>query len=196
MNHICEQSTLYAASKGSNFSMNESLFKRLVTILLLSGYVVMPRRPLYWQMREDTHNSVAVSLMARNDFDTCMKYLHLADNGNLPKNDKFGKIRPLIDHLNKKCLENSVPEKNICIDESMVRYFGKHNAKQYMKSKPTKFGYKIWCAATRLGYVITFEPYQGAGTFECDRTLGMAGTIVKELTSKLPRLPDCSYHIF
>ena len=62
-------------------------------------------------MHEDTHNSVAVSLMARNDFDTCMKYLHLADNGDLPKNDKFGKIRPLIDHLNKKCLENSVPEK-------------------------------------------------------------------------------------
>ena len=76
-----------------------------------------------------------------------------------------------------------------------VPYFGGHGAKQYMKGKPTKFGYKIWTAATRLGYVIQFQPYQGAGTMQQDKNLGMSGSVVKELVSVLPCPSDCTYHI-
>ena len=139
-------------------------------------------------MSDDTHNDAVSSLMSRNKFEECLQYLHLSDNSKLLKDDKYAKVRPLCKLINEKCQQNFIPEKNISIDESMVAYFGRHSTKQYMKAKPTKFGYKIWCAATRLGYVIAFEPYQGAGTFMNDKRLGMAGTAVSYTHLTLPTI--------
>jgi DNA excision repair protein ERCC-6 len=44
------------------------------------------------------------------------------------------------------------------IDDSMVPYFGRQECKQYIRGKPIQFGYKIWCGATRLGYICWFLP--------------------------------------
>lgn len=192
---ICEQSSLYATSKGRNFTMDEEKLKRFITILLISGYVEVPRYQMYWQMNDDCHNNAISSLMSKNEFEKCMQNLHIADNNTLPTNDKYGKIRPLITHLNDSCLENFFPEQDISVDEGMVAYYGKHPTKQFIKGKPTKFGYKMWCATTRLGYLIQFEPYQGQGTFVNDKSLGLGGTVVKELLQDIPRPPQCTYHI-
>jgi len=195
MDHICHESILYARSKGKSFEMDHVKLKKFISILLISGYVIMPRKEMYWQQAEDTHISAVSAMMSRNEFDTCMQNLHLANNGNLSNEDKFGKVRPLLNHLNQACLENFFPEQLICVYESMIPYYGKHSTKQFMKNKPTKFSYKVWCSATRLGYIIQFEPYQGAGTFMNDKNLGMGGTVVKELIMDLPRPVNCTYHI-
>ena len=90
-----------------------------------------------------------------------MQNFYLADNSNLDKEDKFAKVRPLIDKLNEQCLANYLPEQSVSIDESMVPYVGCHGCKQYMRNKPVKFGYKFWVAATLLGYLIQFYPHPG-----------------------------------
>ena len=64
-----------------------------------------------------------------------MQNLHLADNSNLDKEDKFAKVRPLIDELNEQCFANSLPEQSVSIDESMVPYLRRHGCKQYMRNK-------------------------------------------------------------
>lgn len=46
--------------------------------------------------------------------------LHLADNSTLDPNDKFIKIRPLIEKLIKQCLLRKLPEQTASIDEFMV----------------------------------------------------------------------------
>ena len=50
-----------------------------MAILLVSGYEDLPRRPMYCDHNEDTHN-ITVSLLSQNRFDEIMKNLHLADN--------------------------------------------------------------------------------------------------------------------
>ena len=85
-----------------------------------------------------------------------MQNLHIADNSNLDKEDKFAKVRPLINKLNEQCLANYLPEQSVSIDESMVPYFGRHGCKQYMRNKPVKFGHKFWVAATQLGNPLSF----------------------------------------
>ena len=75
----------------------------------------------------------------------------------------------------------------------MVPYYGKHGAKQYIHSKPIKFGYKMWVAATRLDYVIQLFPYQGAETIH--KVLGLGGSVVNQLVSKLPKDDGNCYHI-
>lgn len=51
---------------------------------------------------------------------------------------------------------------HIAIDEMMVPFKGKSYLKQYLKSKPKKWGFKIWVQASTNGYVYCFEMYQGA----------------------------------
>jgi hypothetical protein len=46
------------------------------------------------------------------------------------------------------------------IDESMVPCKARSKLKQYIKAKPHKWGYKVWCLAAE-GYLIYFIVYQG-----------------------------------
>jgi len=148
---------------------------------------------MYWETGEDVHNSMVSSAMLRNWFTAIMSNIHFASNNSLDVNDKFAKVRPLLDYLNASCLANFIPEQTLSVDESMIPYFGHHGAKQYIHGKPIKFGYKMWVIATRLGYAVQFSPYQGAGT--TDKDLGLGGSVVCSLTKDLPKHDGSSYHI-
>ncbi len=45
---------------------------------------------------------------------------------------------------------------NASIDESMIPYFGRHPAKQSIRGKPVRWGYKAWVAADPNGYAFLF----------------------------------------
>ena len=111
--------------------------------------------------------------------------LHLADSSNLDKDDKFAKVRPLINKLNEQCFENSLPEQSVSIDEFMVPYFVRHGWKHYMRNEPVKFSFKFWVAATPLGYVIQFYSYVGKDE-NYDSNLGLGGSVAATLAEKLP----------
>ena len=66
-----------------------------------------------------------------------------------------------MDLIKERCLRNYVPAENLSYDESMIKYFGRHGCKQFMRNKPIRFGYKAWCLNTSSGYLINFEVYQG-----------------------------------
>ncbi len=44
----------------------------------------------------------------------------------------------------------------------MIPYYGRHGSKQRIQNKPIRSGYKVWVLAEVLGYVVQFDPYQGA----------------------------------
>ena len=90
------------------------------------------------------------NLLTRNEFQQFMQFLHLVDNEDVDSSDRFVKVRPLFDVMNTKCLENCILTPDVSIDESMVPYFGRHGAKQYILGKPIKFGFKLWAMASLL----------------------------------------------
>ena len=52
------------------------------------------------------------------------------------------------------------PEKNLSVDEAMVKYKGRSSIKQYQPLKPIKRGLKVWCRAESAnGYVDYFVVY-------------------------------------
>ena len=198
LKRICDESTRYARQKGNHyFIMTERKLKSFLAIIILSGYAKLPRQEMYWELRDDTNNRLVSSLMSKNDFKECKKFLHLSNNNELDPNDKFAKVRPLFNSLNQQCLENYLLEQHVSIDESMVPYFGKHGAKQYIHGKPIKFGYKMWVIAKPLGYCIQFRPYAGkdvALTEYGDIGLGLGASVVAHLVKVLPTQPGCNYH--
>lgn len=148
---------------------------------------------MYWEQGQDVHNDAVTSAMSKNRFKSIIQNLHISDNGTLKPNEKFAKVRPILDHMNKQFKAHFVQEQTVSIDECMIPYYGKHGAKQYIHGKPIKFGYKVWVAATTLGYVIQFNPYQGAGT--TSKEFGQGGSVVLGLAKSLPKLENQNYHL-
>lgn len=149
---------------------------------------------MYWELAEDVHNNAVAKAMSRNRFDDLMKYLHFCENSKIDKNDKFAKIRPVMSMLNERWLQYFPGDAYLSVDESMVPYFGRYGAKQHIHGKPIRFGYKIWILATRLGYAVQGEPYQGKGTGSTNPEIGVGGSVVLDLIAELPQ--DRKYSLF
>ena len=181
------------------FTMTVEKVKAFATILLVSGYVGLPKQEMYWERPEDCHNLVVSAMMAKNEFLECKRYLHLADNNALNTSGKFAKVRTLFNAINEQCILNYQP--NQYVDKSMVPYFGKHEAKQYIHGKPIKFGFKLWVIATPLEYFIRFRPWfypispNDSILPEYENIeLGLGVSLVVNLVSKLPVMQTSNYH--
>ena len=75
--------------------MTEKQLKSFLAVIILSGYVNLPRQEMYWQTRDDSNNRLVSPLTSRGEFEECRSYLHLSNNDNLDEADKFAKVRPL-----------------------------------------------------------------------------------------------------
>ncbi|CAG4962968.1 unnamed protein product [Parnassius apollo] len=157
---LVRYTNLYAGQRNKVGKVTVSEMKCFLGILLYSGYVVVPRRFMYWETSTDADFRIVHNAMSRDRFTFIMSNLHCCDNTVLADSpDKFAKLRPLFDELNKIFTEMAPLEENYSIDEAMVRYYGRHSCKQFIRGKPIRWGYKLWVGATRLGYVIWFDPY-------------------------------------
>lgn len=87
--------------------------------------------------------------------------------------------------LNERWLNSFPGDPYLSIDEPMVPYYGPHGTKQHIYGKPIPLGYKVWAMATRRGYLVQAEPYQGASTGNTMPNLGVGGSVVVNLISEL-----------
>ena len=157
-------------------------------ILLLSGYNQLPYRRMYWSMDGDLTNEMVSNSMRRDRFDYIMSNIHFADNTAIDINDRYYKVRPLFEQFNTKS-EVYPKDDSCCVDESMIRYYGHHSSKQFVKNKPIKYGFKTWCLNSSRGYLYMVEPYCGKDTnIQCSSN-GSGYDVVMHLveSSGLPR---------
>ena len=122
--------------------------------------------------------------MPRNHIEEILKHSNLADNAKLTAGDRLAKVRPFFNLMNQRFLGAFQIDKTLCVDESMIPSFGKHLAKQYIKEKPIKFGYKVWCLNTNNGYLIEWYPYSGKGDY--NPNLVLKGSVVTKMIRKFP----------
>ena len=153
---------------------------------------------MYWQQANDTYNPMVATLMTKREFKYIMQYLYLVDIDCIDSSDRFGKVRPLVASINKQCLIHYKPTQGVSVDETMVKYFGKHGAKQHIHGKPIRFGYKFWTMASPTGYCIYTLPYGGkCSTVDeyGDVGIGLGGAVVSCLADQLPAVQQSHYHI-
>ena len=190
VNLMVKYTNQYAAKRNRLGDCSESEMKCFVAILLFSGYVDVPRKDMYWEMSLDTHNALVSDAMSRDRFKFIMSNLHVCNNDELDVSDRFAKVRPLIQIINDRCISFTPHKENHSVDESMVPYFGRHGAKQFIRGKPIRYGYKFWCGGPSTGYLSWLEPYQGAGTLPqkyADKGLGYG--VVMTYVDRLENFP-------
>ncbi|XP_050301648.1 piggyBac transposable element-derived protein 3-like [Anthonomus grandis grandis] len=146
MNLIIQFSEKYAQDNNRHeFYLSREELLNFLGILILSGYHSLPQTDMYWSLDEDKTVRIVRDCMNRNKFRSIKRNLHLSDNNNLDKGDKYIKLRPFFDTMNEKFLQFGIFSFNLSIDEQMVPYFGRHSCKMFIKGKPVRFGFKLWC---------------------------------------------------
>jgi len=177
---ILQQSSFYAQQRGRpSFNATKEEFLCFLGILLVSGYHPVPFRRLYWSSDPDVHNALITEAMRRNRFDQFMQNLHFADNAKI-NSDKYYKVRPLFNELNQRFKAFPLAA-HLSIDESIIKYYGKHSTKQFIRAKPIRFGYKLFSLASPKGYLHHAEPYCGADTKLLETSFGLGGNVVLSL---------------
>ena len=155
-------------------------------VLLASGVLHVSRRRDYWSRNKLKHNEAISKSISRDKFESVFSSLHFVPLDAAPQNDKFQKVRLLFSKLNTRFLMYAPECNSFAIDESMVKYFGRHGCKQHIQGKPIRFGFKVWTLATPLGYCLWMEPYPGRAeqaTEEYD--FGKSGNVVYYLAKIL-----------
>lgn len=196
---ITDETNRYSQQKNKNISVDLAEIKCFIGVSVLSGYVPVPRRRMYWEKSKDSHNEQVAEAISRDKFEHIMSHIHFTYNMTLDKSDKYAKVRPLIRYMNDKFLQYGYAEENHSIDEAMVPYYGRHGCKQYIHGKPIRYGYKLWVGASRLGYIYWFEPYQGASTYVNDvyKSLGVGASVVLSYADRLrEKWNDLRFHFF
>ena len=82
-------------------------------------------------------------------------------------NMKINKVKEILDLLLPHFQQSLLPGHNLSVDETMVGFQGRFDAKQYMSAKPTKYGIKAFTLAeSDYGYLLNCLVYTGGDTLE------------------------------
>ena len=164
---VCDQSNLYMQQKGEAFETYAEELKAFLGMNYVMGYHVLPSLRDYWSTQPDLQVPFISNIMPRARFEKIRSALHFSDNSKIlprddPEYDRAHKIRPLINHFNKYFQDAREPSQCEAVDEHMIKFKGHSGMKQYIKNKPVKWGFKLWCRCdSETGYLYHFDLYTG-----------------------------------
>ena len=109
-----------------------------------------------------------------------------------PDHDRLFRLKPLLDTIKDACKAFYHTRQNLAIDERMVATKAHTGMTQYMKAKPTKWGFKLFVLAdSSNGYTLDFSVYTGKSQFASG--VGLAYDSVMSLIK--PTFLGSGYHV-
>nr|XP_054588962.1 piggyBac transposable element-derived protein 4-like [Nothobranchius furzeri] len=104
----------------------------------------------------------------------------------LVQQDKLAPLREVWDLWAARLPLAYNPGEDVCVDEQLVGFRGRCNFKQYMPSKPAKYGIKLWVVSdVATSYAWGIIPYLGKTTRDAPAERGQGKRVVLELTEGL-----------
>ncbi|XP_062614405.1 piggyBac transposable element-derived protein 4-like [Saccostrea cucullata] len=159
-----------------------------IGILIMMGINKIPDYKLYWSHNKFLRNAGFQEVMPLKRYEKITQYLHCSAED---MEDTLYKIRPILDIVSKNMSESYNPRKQQTIDEGMIAYKGRHKAKQYIPSKPTKWGLKVWLRCDSLsGFCHQLDLYLGRDQY---KGVPVGQTVVFKLTEELK---GKNHHVF
>ena len=121
-------------------------------------------------------------VFSRTQYELLQSFMHFSDNENVDKDDRLSKIRPVLDLVTDKYLQCYESNREVSIDEVMLKFKGRLFWKQYMPKEPSKWGIKLWALCdSHTGYLMKFEVYTGKSKEPV--TGGLSSNVVNSLMS-------------
>ncbi|KAK3928359.1 PiggyBac transposable element-derived protein 3 [Frankliniella fusca] len=184
---IVEETNIYTTQKtGKSLDVSKEEILAFFGILIFMGVSRLPALTDYWA--SSTRIPQVADVMSRKRFQDIHANIHFHNNEEEGE-DRLLKIRPLLNHIRKKC-QNVEQECHLSVDERMQKYKGTRagNIRQYMPDKPSsKWGFKLFVLAGASGFTYDFIPYCGSDTFSNEElpaevsNMGVGATAVVSL---------------
>ena len=118
-----------------------------------------------WQEEMNLGCDLCICAMTWKRFEFLFAVIHFDDYETRSKRksmDKFTHIREIFEHVVSNFQKNYTPTEHLCIDEQLLSFRGNCPFKQYMKSKPAKYGIKTWALVDAVSlYTYNLETYLG-----------------------------------
>jgi len=124
-------------------------------INLIMTYIRYPQIQLYWSSDDSLRMNLIADNMPVNHFEEIARFLHFVDAENAQ--DKFNKVRPVLDKLSETFVAATDFEEHLSVDEMIIPFKGRSSLKQYFKSKPKPWGFKVWYWQECLGMFINLK---------------------------------------
>lgn len=128
--------------------------------------------------------------MGLNRFKSILRFIRFDDKSTRSerrKKDKLAPIRDLFNMIDANLSRTYSPGENLTVDEQLIPYRGRCPFKQYIPSKPDKYGMKMfWLCDAATGYPLKGIPYLGK-VRNSKPSVGIAHTMVRELCRRYER---------
>ena len=136
-------------------------------VLLISGALRCQMETIseMWTTDETIRRAVFTVAMARNRFAHILQFIRFDDKSTRVQrkaNDRLAGIREVWDQFVENCKKLFEPFEDMTVDEQLVAFRGKCPKRQYMKSKPAKYGIMFLAAAdVKTSYLYNLQVYTG-----------------------------------
>ncbi|GBN36326.1 PiggyBac transposable element-derived protein 4 [Araneus ventricosus] len=179
--------------------------KRFISLLILQGIVQKPTEKWFWSKRPILCTPFFGNVMNEKRYSLIMKFLHFQSSNDSedesPSNNKLKKIGKFHSMLMQRFQSTYIPKQDISIDESLIGYKGRLGWKQYIPTKRSRFGVKLFqLCESESGYIWNSIIYTGKGTtfHEDYEDYGVSTksvmTLIHELKNKGYTLTTDSYY--
>ena len=135
MDSIVKQTNLYAKEVmgDERYAVWDKVttdeLKTYLGFCVLMGINQLPALDDYWSSDLTLCYSPIADRISRDRFQEISRCLHFVDNSTLqpkgsPGYNRLGKVRPVIDHLSKQFADPYMPDKEVAVDEAMIKFTG------------------------------------------------------------------------
>lgn len=138
----------------------------------------------YWARDDPLFIPIFAEYFTRDRYRNILRYLHFANDAEDENdNDPLWKIRRLMTNITEKCNIFFKPYKKVVIDESLMLFKGRVKFKQYIPSKRSRFGIKIFhICDCDSGIVLDMCIYSASDAdINKNNPLGFSGAVVQHL---------------
>ena len=200
---LVTQTNLYAnqkrgaAGKSAWYPVSVEEMKGWVAAYLCMGIKNKPNILSYWNTDSILSTPFFGATMSRTRFLQILRYLHFVDNSLAPEPDspnfnKLYKIQPLLDLIILRFRGVYKPERQLAVDETLIKFKGKIHFRQFIPIKPGRFGIKAFMLAeSTIGYVLGSKVYTGKEANVVQKDLGK-----RAVMSLMELFLDKGYYVF
>lgn len=169
-------------------SLDSANFQAYIGLLLLAGVYKSYGESTKSLWNKETGRNIFRATMSLETFCTISRVIRFDNKSTRQERrsrDKLAAIREIWEKWVEVLPKLYYPDENITIDEQLVGFRGRCPFKQYIPSKPSKYGIKIWTLCdSKTSYVLKSQIYTGKelGALP-ERNQGMR--VVSDLTTEL-----------
>ena len=161
LTHIVKETEKYAlVNAGKHLNLTVDELKKFLGILIYMSQIKKPEIDYYWSTDSVIATPIVSKTMSKNRYKLINRFLHFGSD--FDPNDQIWGLRYVINSLKNSFAKYYELDREVSIDESLLKFKGRLRFKQYSSKKRARFGIKIHkLNDSKSGFCLNFKIFTG-----------------------------------